>query len=646
VPHKNNKKRFIVNKCKSFLGDRSFVAHDWGHKAANLKGKKQFGDELDPKFSLPLMYNVWSCESIASSKYKNNILIANSVALHPRFPVGTICIMAIVQSTCVSPWVGVILGNIAAIERQEHLRGGGFQCITNRKHNGQQMLRDLKCNPMISYDVVKVQEAFGLYLSQTKRLYDPRRKICIDAPVSIWSQSDDLHDSSLSAEERKKKKYLFEGDVDPSLNDYFLTNEDVINDIEIVCRQDVTNARRFSLLKREKQRIKGRQQQQMKSGSSSSSSSSFTTASISSLSHSSSVSEDHITSANETIKQLKSELSASNKKLAASEKIIVAKQSELENLRATIKKNTDSHKQKLVNMQEELKKYKPDGRRRKATPQEAESTPAAESTPTNHGLESFAELMMSLQNQNTDLLVTNKETKKQNETLEIKLKELSKQLELVETKSIADYGTISQLQRELLNMKAVVEQKDTLLSEQYDLLKKKEDTTTTAISSRRNEKIKWNSISMIDLINGFISGIITHDDIDALDKYTYNSCVTRWRQEGFAIEDNTGALRVVGLLLLQQEEDPLIIHPQQLSQFHQPQAHHHQQFHHQQVSPIPLRHHIHQQQQQHHNNTNNRRQPRNNNNYNNNRNHHNLPLPTHKHNNTHQLSSMYYQSRY
>jgi hypothetical protein len=91
----------------------------------------------------------------------------------------------------------------------KYTRDGGF-------------LKGLYSDPSIPFDSTTVYDAFMVHITNSRRLYDPKRCIRLDASISAYSSSDIGGNSS----------YSFK-DTDPALNRWYLSEEDAKAGYEI-----------------------------------------------------------------------------------------------------------------------------------------------------------------------------------------------------------------------------------------------------------------------------------------------------------------------------------------------------------------------------------------------------------------------------
>lgn len=199
---------------------RSFKVHKFPMSNGVAKGS-QFCNEVNPQFAIPIMYGWWSSSSVlisAGKKKQEKVIIANCGAVHPCFPRGSLAVVCVMLSTCDNPINGVILCNLHALNKQEI-----SSCFLELRYTTDSaFLKGLYCDPSIKFNKKEMQDAFMINITNSRRLYDPKRGIRLDASPSVYNAKGDA----------TVPGYSFKG-TDEALNRWYLSEDDAKAGYEI-----------------------------------------------------------------------------------------------------------------------------------------------------------------------------------------------------------------------------------------------------------------------------------------------------------------------------------------------------------------------------------------------------------------------------
>ncbi len=143
------------------------------------------------------LYNWWAIgavfpsrlDSTTNGKQIGRPWIARCGIAHPRYKDGTIVLVQPLESTCNVPILGAVICNIE--ELKEHGPKCAFKIFKEGNHDVEDdFLREMRMDPTMEFDCKLVMDGYLEYLMTTRRIYDPRRLLSINATMEYWSKDN------------------------------------------------------------------------------------------------------------------------------------------------------------------------------------------------------------------------------------------------------------------------------------------------------------------------------------------------------------------------------------------------------------------------------------------------------------------------
>ncbi len=210
---------------------RSFEKYEFTSLSVRYaKANYFFYQEHDPIFPVPLIYSFWTCGAIMHKhRGKKNLLIANTMVVHPWFKPNSVALMAIVQTTCNVPWIGLYLCDVNAVLKANSPQGCGFYIVQSNTKIGKRFFKECRSDPYAKINVMAIREKFVYFLNNSRQLYNPMRNIKIDAVKTYFIEftTEQIEKIRDEIPVGKPNENVFRGIFDESLHNMHATKEDV-----------------------------------------------------------------------------------------------------------------------------------------------------------------------------------------------------------------------------------------------------------------------------------------------------------------------------------------------------------------------------------------------------------------------------------